>query len=98
MNKYGVAIISEHTFQILIIGRNVLIESLSLVVIIIYRVFAIDAVYWVSGFNNNFKSIIRFTKMLVLKTFFSRANRNQFLIDKINEKFPIIALERQIIF
>ena len=98
MNKFGVAIISQHTFQILIIGRNVLIESLSLVVIIIYRVFAIDAEYWVSGFNNNFKSIIRFAKNVSAKNVFFRANRNQFLIDKINEKFPIIALERQIIF
>jgi len=71
LNKYGVAIISPHTFQILIIGRNGLIESLSLVVIIIYRVFAIDAEYWVSGFNNNFKSTIRFAKNVSAKKVFS---------------------------
>ena len=55
LKNYDVAIILAHAFQISIIGRKVLIESLPLMVIIIYCVFAIDAVHKVSGFNNNFK-------------------------------------------
>ena len=55
IEKYDVSIILSHGFQISIIGRKVLIESLPLMVIIIYCVFAIDAVHKVSGFNNNFK-------------------------------------------
>ena len=55
LKNYDVSIILAHAFQISIIGRKVLIESLPLMVIIIYCVFAIDAVHKVSGFNNNFK-------------------------------------------